>query len=109
MHGRRASCEPLDGAVMESIKREFSDTSPFLPWISEGMAAYSNQEKADMHFMYDLANAKDLEAKRPYMQRSPRRHVTDQSDCIDDCVKRDPLSPACMIQSVAGVFGRRKL
>ncbi|GBM36178.1 hypothetical protein AVEN_138936-1 [Araneus ventricosus] len=62
MHGRRASGEPLDGAVMESIKREFPYISSFLPWISEGMAAYSNQEKADMHFMYDRANGNDLAA-----------------------------------------------
>ncbi|GBN98471.1 hypothetical protein AVEN_183355-1 [Araneus ventricosus] len=38
------------------------------------MATYSNQEKADMHFMYGLANGNDLEAERK--------------------VKRDPLSPA---------------
>ncbi|GBM94632.1 hypothetical protein AVEN_20061-1 [Araneus ventricosus] len=78
MHGRRARGEPLDGAVMESIKREFSYTSSFLPWISEGMAMYSTQEKADMHFMYDLANGNDLEAERLYRQRFPRRHVIDQ-------------------------------
>ncbi|GBO31413.1 hypothetical protein AVEN_145815-1 [Araneus ventricosus] len=78
MHGRRAIGEPLDDAVMESIKREFSYTSSFLLWISEGMAAYSNQEKADMHFMYGLANGNDLEAERLYRQRFPRRHVTDQ-------------------------------
>ncbi|GBN58159.1 hypothetical protein AVEN_22722-1 [Araneus ventricosus] len=78
MHGRRASGEPLAGAVMESIKREFSYTSSFLPWISEGMATYSNQEKADMHFMYGLANGNDLEAERLYRQRFPRRHVTNQ-------------------------------
>ncbi|GBN93875.1 hypothetical protein AVEN_68607-1 [Araneus ventricosus] len=66
MHGRRASGETLDGAVMESIKREFSYTSSFLRWISEGMAKYSNQEKADMHFMYGLANGNDLEAERLY-------------------------------------------
>ncbi|GBO09006.1 hypothetical protein AVEN_134592-1 [Araneus ventricosus] len=78
MHGRRASGEPLDGAVMESIKREFFYTSSFLPWISGGMATYSNQEKADMHFMYGLANANDLEAERLHRQRFPRRHVADQ-------------------------------
>ncbi|GBM49721.1 hypothetical protein AVEN_206219-1 [Araneus ventricosus] len=78
MHGRRASGEPLDGAVMESIKREFSYTSSFLPWISEHMATYSNQEQADMHFMYGLANGNDLEAERLCRQRLMRRHVTDQ-------------------------------
>ncbi|GBO22144.1 hypothetical protein AVEN_150025-1, partial [Araneus ventricosus] len=31
------------------------------------------------------------------------------SDCIGACMKRDPLSPACMIQGVAGVCGRHKL
>ncbi|GBM80606.1 hypothetical protein AVEN_47363-1 [Araneus ventricosus] len=69
MHGRRASGEPLDGAVMESIKREFSYTSSFLRWISEGMA---------MHFIYGLANGNDLEAERLYRQRFPRRHVPDR-------------------------------
>ncbi|GBL90565.1 hypothetical protein AVEN_179475-1 [Araneus ventricosus] len=78
MHERRASGEPLDGIIMESIKREFSYTSSFLPWISEGMARYSNQEKADTHFMYGLANGNDLEAERLYRQRFPRRHLTDQ-------------------------------
>ncbi|GBL95053.1 hypothetical protein AVEN_188803-1 [Araneus ventricosus] len=78
MHERRASGEPLDGAVMESIKNEFSYTSSFLPWISEGMATYSNQEKADMHFMCGLANGNALEAERLYRQRFPRRHVTDR-------------------------------
>ncbi|GBN27983.1 hypothetical protein AVEN_264206-1 [Araneus ventricosus] len=42
------------------------------------MATYSNQEKADMHFMYGLANGNDLEAERLYRQRFLRRHVTDQ-------------------------------
>ncbi|GBL91800.1 hypothetical protein AVEN_172730-1 [Araneus ventricosus] len=42
------------------------------------MATYNNQEKADMHFMYGLANENDLEAERLYRQRFPRRHVTDQ-------------------------------
>ncbi|GBL77885.1 hypothetical protein AVEN_143221-1 [Araneus ventricosus] len=42
------------------------------------MATYSNQEKADMHFMYDLANGNALEAERLYRQRFPRRHVTDR-------------------------------
>ncbi|GBM66756.1 hypothetical protein AVEN_200133-1 [Araneus ventricosus] len=42
------------------------------------MATYSNQEKADMHFMYGLANGNDLEAERLYRQRFPRRHVTDR-------------------------------
>ncbi|GBM67780.1 hypothetical protein AVEN_181665-1 [Araneus ventricosus] len=78
MHGRRASGEPLDGAVMESIKREFSYTSSFLTWISDGMATYSHREKADMHFMYGVANGNDLEAERLYRQRFPRRNVTDQ-------------------------------
>ncbi|GBL98009.1 hypothetical protein AVEN_126898-1 [Araneus ventricosus] len=78
MHGRRASGEPLDGAVMESIKLQFSYTSSFLPWISEGMATNSNQEKVDMHFMYGLADGNDLEAERLYRQRFPRRHVTDE-------------------------------
>ncbi|GBN85116.1 hypothetical protein AVEN_258295-1 [Araneus ventricosus] len=78
MHGRRASGEPLDGAVMESIKLEFSYTSSFLPWISEGMTTYSNKEKADVHFMYGLANGDALEAERLYRQRFPRRHVTDR-------------------------------
>ncbi|GBM44087.1 hypothetical protein AVEN_75902-1 [Araneus ventricosus] len=78
MHGRRASGEPLDGAIMKSIKREFSYTSSFLPWISEGMAPCSNQETVDMHFMYGLANGNDLEAERLCRQRLPRRHVTDQ-------------------------------
>ncbi|GBL80138.1 hypothetical protein AVEN_29129-1 [Araneus ventricosus] len=78
MHGRRASGEPLDSAIMESIKREFSYTSSFLQWISEGMATCSNQKKADMHFMYGLSNRNDLEAKRLYRQRFPRRRVTDQ-------------------------------
>ncbi|GBN53334.1 hypothetical protein AVEN_267772-1 [Araneus ventricosus] len=78
MHGRRASGEPLDGAVMEGIKREFSYTSSFLRWISEGIATYSNQEKADMHFMYGLANGNDLEAERLYRQRFPRRNVPDR-------------------------------
>ncbi|GBN98572.1 hypothetical protein AVEN_39666-1 [Araneus ventricosus] len=78
MHGRRASGDPLDGAVMESIKRDFYYTSSFLPWISEGMATYCNQEKADMHFMYGLANGNALEAERLYRQRFPRRHVTDR-------------------------------
>ncbi|GBM59586.1 hypothetical protein AVEN_113010-1 [Araneus ventricosus] len=77
MHGRRVSGEPPDGAVIESIKREFSYTSSFLPWISKGMTTYSNQEKADMHCMYGLANGNDLEAERLYRQRFPRRHVTD--------------------------------
>ncbi|GBN69312.1 hypothetical protein AVEN_145152-1 [Araneus ventricosus] len=81
MHGRRASGEPLDGAVMESIKPEFSYTSSFLPWISEGMTTFSKQEKADMHFMYDLANGNDLEAERLLRQRVPRRHVTDRKMC----------------------------
>ncbi|GBL99352.1 hypothetical protein AVEN_49038-1 [Araneus ventricosus] len=54
-----ASSEPLDDAIMESRKREFSYTSSFLLWILEGMAKYSNQEKADMHFMYDLENEMD--------------------------------------------------
>ncbi|GBN31960.1 hypothetical protein AVEN_39360-1 [Araneus ventricosus] len=78
MHGRRTSGELLDGAAMESIKREFSYTSSFLPRISEGMATYSNQEKADIHFMYGLVNGNDLEPERLYRQRFPRRHVTDQ-------------------------------
>ncbi|GBN85099.1 hypothetical protein AVEN_237953-1 [Araneus ventricosus] len=78
MHGRRASGEPLDGAVMESIKREFSYTSSSLPSISEGMLTYSNQEKAGMHLMYGLANGNALEDERPYRQRFPRRHVTDR-------------------------------
>ncbi|GBM96552.1 hypothetical protein AVEN_231631-1 [Araneus ventricosus] len=78
MHWRRASGEPLDGAVMESIKREFSCTSSFLPWISEGMVTYSNQEKADLHFMYGFANGNDLEAERLYRQHFPKSHVTDQ-------------------------------
>ncbi|GBN24843.1 hypothetical protein AVEN_265149-1 [Araneus ventricosus] len=78
MHGRRASGEPLDGAVMESLKRKFSYTSSFLPWISEDLATYSNQEKADMHFMYSLANGNALEAERLYRQRFPRRHMTDR-------------------------------
>ncbi|GBN64510.1 hypothetical protein AVEN_114428-1 [Araneus ventricosus] len=78
MHGRRASGEPLDGAVIESIKREFSYTSSFLPWISECMATYSNQEKADMHFMYGFAKGNDLEAERLHRKRFPRRHMTDQ-------------------------------
>ncbi|GBO20444.1 hypothetical protein AVEN_195796-1 [Araneus ventricosus] len=78
MHGRRASGEPLDGAEMESIKREFSYTSSFLLWISEVMATYSNQEKADMHFMYGLGNRNALEAEILYRRRFPRRHVTDQ-------------------------------
>ncbi|GBM50350.1 hypothetical protein AVEN_208956-1 [Araneus ventricosus] len=64
MHGRRANGELRNGAVMESIKRQFSYTSSFLPWISEGMATYSNQEKADMPFMYGLATGNDLEAER---------------------------------------------
>ncbi|GBM81166.1 hypothetical protein AVEN_205872-1 [Araneus ventricosus] len=64
MYGRRASGEPLDGAVMKNIKREFSYTSSFLPWISEGMATYSNQEEADMHFMYGLVNGNASEADR---------------------------------------------
>ncbi|GBM71573.1 hypothetical protein AVEN_82964-1 [Araneus ventricosus] len=75
MHERRASGEPLDGAVMESIKREFSYTSSFLPWISEGMATYSNQEKADTHFIYGLANGNALKAERLHRQQFPRRHV----------------------------------
>ncbi|GBM06671.1 hypothetical protein AVEN_190886-1 [Araneus ventricosus] len=75
MHGRRASGEPVDGAVMESIKHQFSYASSFLPWISEGMATCSNQE---MHFMYGLANGNDLEAERLYRQRFPRKQVTDQ-------------------------------
>ncbi|GBM14499.1 hypothetical protein AVEN_101150-1 [Araneus ventricosus] len=78
MHGRRARDVPLDGAVMESISREFSYTSSFLPCISEFMETYSNQENAYMHFMYGLANGNDLEAERLYRQRFPRRHVTDQ-------------------------------
>ncbi|GBN59341.1 hypothetical protein AVEN_272162-1 [Araneus ventricosus] len=78
MHGRRASCEPLDGAVMESIKHEFSYTLSFLPWISEGMVTYSNQEKADMHFMYGVANRNAFEAERLYRKRFPRRHVPDR-------------------------------
>ncbi|GBN74073.1 hypothetical protein AVEN_168704-1 [Araneus ventricosus] len=78
MHGRRASGEPLDGAVMESIKREFSYTSSFLPCISEGMATYSNQEMTDMHFMYGLANGNALETERLYRQRFPRRHVPER-------------------------------
>ncbi|GBM40708.1 hypothetical protein AVEN_159676-1 [Araneus ventricosus] len=78
MHGRRASDELLDSTVMKSIKREFSHTSPFLPWISEGMAKYSNQEKAGMHFMYGLPNGNALEAERLYRQHFPRRHVSDR-------------------------------
>ncbi|GBO14990.1 hypothetical protein AVEN_77152-1 [Araneus ventricosus] len=78
MHGWGASGEPLDGAVMESIKNEFSYTSSFLPWISEGMAAYSNQEKADMHFMDGLANGNALEAERLYRQSFPRIHVPER-------------------------------
>ncbi|GBO04535.1 hypothetical protein AVEN_23795-1 [Araneus ventricosus] len=77
MHARRASGEPLDGAVMEGW-REFSYTSSFLPGISEGMATHSNQEKADMPFMYGLANGNNLEAKRLYRHCFPRRHVTDR-------------------------------
>lgn len=46
--------------------------------ISEGMSTYSNQEKADMHFMYGLANGNALEAARLYRQRFPRRHVPDR-------------------------------
>ncbi|GBL88986.1 hypothetical protein AVEN_255148-1 [Araneus ventricosus] len=42
------------------------------------MATYSNQEKADMHFMCGLANGNDLEAERLYRQRFPKRHVTDR-------------------------------
>ncbi|GBM43308.1 hypothetical protein AVEN_220834-1 [Araneus ventricosus] len=42
------------------------------------METYSNQEKADMHFMYGLANGNDLEAERLQRQRFPRRHVTDR-------------------------------
>ncbi|GBM85314.1 hypothetical protein AVEN_95935-1 [Araneus ventricosus] len=97
---------------MESIKREFSYTSSFLPWISEGMATYNNQEKADMRFMYGLANGNDLEAERLYRQRFPRstwQTKNCSSDCIGVCVKRDPLSPACIMQGVAGVCGRHKL
>ncbi|GBN69317.1 hypothetical protein AVEN_175128-1 [Araneus ventricosus] len=60
---------------MEIINREFSYKSSFLPCISEGMATYSNQEKAGMHFMYGLANGNALEAERLYRQRFPRRHV----------------------------------
>ncbi|GBO12184.1 hypothetical protein AVEN_110076-1 [Araneus ventricosus] len=75
MHGRRASSESLDGALMESIKRKFSYTSSFLPWISEGISTYSNQEKADMHYMYSLANGNALEAETLYWQRSQRRQV----------------------------------
>ncbi|GBN34307.1 hypothetical protein AVEN_257912-1 [Araneus ventricosus] len=78
MHGRRASREPLDGAVMENIKREFSYASSFLPLISEGMATYSNQEKAGMHFMYGLANGNALEVERLHRQRFPRRHLSDR-------------------------------
>ncbi|GBM32118.1 hypothetical protein AVEN_11908-1 [Araneus ventricosus] len=78
MHGRRVCGEPLYGAVMESIKREFSYTSSFLPWISEGMATYSNQEKAGMHFMYGVANGNALEAERLHRQRFPRRHLPDR-------------------------------
>ncbi|GBL75904.1 hypothetical protein AVEN_234244-1 [Araneus ventricosus] len=78
MYGRRANGEPLDNAVMERIKREFSCTSSFLPRISEGMVTYSNQENADVHFMYGLANGNDLEAEILYRQRFPRRRVTDR-------------------------------
>ncbi|GBN97018.1 hypothetical protein AVEN_46673-1 [Araneus ventricosus] len=78
MHGRRASGEPLDGSVMERIKREFSNTSSFLQRISEGMATYSNEEKADMHFIYGLANVNALEAERLYRQRFPGRHAQDR-------------------------------
>ncbi|GBN11589.1 hypothetical protein AVEN_23570-1 [Araneus ventricosus] len=92
---------------MESIKRKFSYTSSFLPWISEGMATYSNQEKADMHFMYGLANGNDLEAERLYTQRFPRRHVTDQK--LFERLHRCLCETGDMIQGVAGVCGRRKL
>ncbi|GBM47350.1 hypothetical protein AVEN_94457-1 [Araneus ventricosus] len=77
MHGWRAGGEPLDGAVVESIKREFSYTSPFLSWISEGMTTYCNQERADMHLLV-LGNGNALEAERLYRQCFPRRHVPDR-------------------------------
>ncbi|GIX68803.1 uncharacterized protein CEXT_646391 [Caerostris extrusa] len=91
--------KPPGGCVMKSIKLEISYTSSFLPWISEGLATYSNQKKADMPFMYDLENGNALV---PF----PRRHVT---DCIDACVKQGPLSSACVLQRAAGVCGRHKL
>ncbi|GBL92996.1 hypothetical protein AVEN_54634-1 [Araneus ventricosus] len=97
MHRQRASGEPLDGAVMESIKREFSYTSSFLPWIAEGIATYSNQKKADMHFVYGLANGNDLEAERLYRQRFSRRHKTDR--------KMFELLHRCMCETGSFVTG----
>ena len=47
---------------MESIKRAFPYESTFQPWISTNMAIYRNQEKAEMDFMYGLANGNALKA-----------------------------------------------
>ncbi|GBN25635.1 hypothetical protein AVEN_121966-1 [Araneus ventricosus] len=101
------------------------------------METYSNQEKADTPFMYGLANRNDLEAERLYRQRFPRRHVPDRKkferlhrylcetgsfvtgiSCAHSTgsvmvsgtgAQGGVLSPACMIQGVAGVCGCHKL
>ena len=39
------------------------------------MAQFSNQEMAQMHFMYGLANGNALEARRLYAERFPNRRV----------------------------------
>ncbi|GBL94770.1 hypothetical protein AVEN_244752-1 [Araneus ventricosus] len=107
MHGRRASGEPLDGAVMEVIKHEFSYTPSFLPWISEGMATYSNQEKVDMHFMYSIANGNALEAERLYRQRFPRKLVPDRK--MFERLHRCLCETGSFVTGVAGVCRSQKL
>ncbi|GBO28851.1 hypothetical protein AVEN_213681-1 [Araneus ventricosus] len=107
MYGRRASGEPLDGAVMEDIKREFSYTLSFLPWISEGMATYSNQEEVDRHFMYGIVNGNALEAERQYMQRFPRKHVLDRK--MFERLHRCLSETGSFVMGVAGVCKSHKL
>ncbi|GBN07981.1 hypothetical protein AVEN_110780-1 [Araneus ventricosus] len=112
MYGRRASGEPLDGTVIESIKPKFSYISSFLPWIAEDIAMYSNQERRTCILcivlrMGMLWKPKDCTGS---VSREDKCQTEKCSiNCIGACVRRDPLSPAYMIQGVSGVCGRHKL
>lgn len=63
------------------------------------MAGFTNQEKADLHFMYDVADGNALEAQKLYRESFSTRCFPDekifQQLCTGACVKRAPVSVAC--------------